>query len=74
MELPNAISHGVSGDPTFGILEILNEITEGTPAKVFLLIGVNNISRNYPDATILKNYESIITYIKTTSPETKLYV
>lgn len=66
-------NRGISGDITFGILERLDEVTEGKPAKVFILIGINDISRNVPDSVILSNYQKIIRRIKTESPKTKIY-
>ncbi len=74
LQLPNARNRGISGDTTFGILERLDEITEGQPSKIFILIGINDISRDYPDALILKNYETIIKRIKKDSPNTKIYI
>jgi len=69
----NARNRGISGDITFGVLERLNEVIEGKPAKVFILIGINDISRNIPDQVILQNYQKMITRIKTGSPATKIY-
>ena len=72
--LPNAKNRGISGDTTFGILERLDEVIEGEPAKVFILIGINDIARNYPDEIIVSNYEKIIDRIKKGSPETKVFI
>ncbi|MDB5229639.1 MAG: sialate O-acetylesterase [Chitinophagaceae bacterium] len=69
----NVRNRGISGDITFGVLERLDEITEGKPAKVFVLIGINDISRNIPDSFILRNYRTIIHRIKKESPLTKIY-
>jgi lysophospholipase L1-like esterase len=66
-------NRGISGDITFGILERLSEITEGKPARVFILIGINDISRNVPDSFIIDNYRKIIQRIKSQSPKTKIY-
>jgi lysophospholipase L1-like esterase len=66
-------NRGISGDISFGILERLNEVTDGKPAKVFILIGINDISRNVPDSFIIENYRKIIQRIKTESPTTKIY-
>lgn len=71
--LSRARNRGISGDITFGVLERLDEVTEGKPAKVFILIGINDISRNIPDAVILQNYQAMITRIKQASPATKIY-
>lgn len=74
LNLPQARNRGISGDVTFGILERLDEVIEGNPAKVFILIGINDISRNIPDSLILANYSQIVTRIKKGSPLTKIFV
>jgi len=73
LQLPQARNRGISGDITFGVLERLDEVTEGKPAKVFILIGINDISRNIPDLVILDNYKKIIHSIKKESPKTRIY-
>jgi lysophospholipase L1-like esterase len=67
-------NRGISGDITFGVLERLDEVTEGKPSKVFILIGINDISRNIPDSMIVTNYRKIIARIKKESPSTKIYL
>jgi lysophospholipase L1-like esterase len=66
-------NRGISGDISFGVLERLDEVTEGKPAKVFILLGINDISRNVPDSFIVSNYQKIIHRIKKESPATKIY-
>jgi lysophospholipase L1-like esterase len=73
LQKSNCLNRGISGDVTFGVLERLDEVTEGKPAKVFILIGINDISRNFPDEVILNNYRRIIRRIKAESPNTKIY-
>lgn len=70
----HARNRGISGDITFGVVERLDEVTEGKPKKIFLLIGINDISRNIPDALILRNYHTIISRIKQETPKTKIYI
>jgi len=70
----NVRNRGISSDITFGVLERLDEVIEGKPAKVFLLIGINDISRNVPEEVILANYKKIVRRIKAGSPKTKIYV
>lgn len=70
----HARNRGISGDITFGVLERLDEVIEGQPAKVFLLIGINDISRNIPDQVILQNYQRMVSRIKKGSPKTKIYL
>jgi lysophospholipase L1-like esterase len=71
--MSNVHNRGISGDITFGVLQRLHEVINGHPAKVFILIGINDISRNIPDSVILENYKKIIERIKTGSPHTKIY-
>lgn len=71
--LKTARNRGISGDITFGVLERLDEVIEGKPAKIFILIGINDISRNVPDSVILDNFKRIIRRIKAASPATRIY-
>lgn len=71
--MENIKNRGISGDITFGILERLDEVINGKPAKVFILIGINDISRNVPDERIIDNYRKIISRIKAGSPASKIY-
>ena len=73
LQMKNARNRGISGDITFGLLQRLDEVTEGKPAKVFILIGINDISRNIPDEVILQNYERIVQGIRSASPRTKIF-
>jgi lysophospholipase L1-like esterase len=70
---PHVRNRGISSDISFGVLERLDEITEGKPSKVFILIGINDISRNVPDSFILRNYRLMIERIREASPKTKIY-
>ncbi|WP_246186104.1 GDSL-type esterase/lipase family protein [Phnomibacter ginsenosidimutans] len=67
-------NRGISGDITYGVLERLDEVTEGKPAKVFILIGINDISRNIPDSLIMKNHRLMVQRIKQASPKTRIYI
>lgn len=64
---------GIPGDITFGVLQRLNELTNVKPAKVFVLIGINDLARKVPDSIILQNYLRIIRGIRAGSPKTKIY-
>lgn len=73
LNLPQAKNRGISGDITFGVLERLQEVINRKPAKVFILIGINDISRNIPDSLILGNYKKMIQRIKEGSKKTQIY-
>ncbi|RZL32040.1 MAG: sialate O-acetylesterase [Pedobacter sp.] len=73
LNLPQAKNRGISGDITFGVLERLQEVIDGKPKKVFILIGINDISRNIPDSLILRNYKLMIDRIRKGSKKTQIY-
>ncbi len=70
----NVKNRGISSDNTFGVLARLEEIVSSKPAKIFIMIGINDISKSTPDAVIISNYKKIITAIKTATPHTKIIV
>lgn len=71
--MTNVRNRGISGDISYGLVQRLDEVVEGRPAKIFILIGINDISRNIPDTLIVMNYKRMIGHIKNTSPQTKIY-
>lgn len=71
---PHAKNRGISGDTTQGVLDRLSTITKGKPAKIFLLIGTNDLSRGKSVDEVAKNVEKIVERVKRESPKTKLYV
>jgi len=73
LNLPNAKNRGISGDITFGVLERLQEVIDRKPSKLFILIGINDISRNIPDSIILRNYKTMIERVGSGSKRTHIY-
>ncbi|WP_316829535.1 GDSL-type esterase/lipase family protein [Pedobacter aquatilis] len=73
LDLPQAKNRGISGDITFGVLERLQEVIDRKPEKLFILIGINDISRNIPDSIILRNYKTIIARVTKGSKRTHIY-
>jgi len=73
LNLPQAKNRGISGDITFGVLERLQDVIDGKPSKIFILIGINDISRNIPDSIILRNYKMMISRIRKGSKKTQIY-
>lgn len=68
------INRGISGDVTFGVINRLDEIVKRQPSKVFLLIGINDLSRKAPDEVILENLFSIVSKIRSGSRNTEVFV
>lgn len=68
------VNRGISGDVTFGVMNRLEEITKRKPSKLFLLIGINDLSRNTPKEIIIENILNIIYRIRASSPKTEIFV
>ncbi|HEY1201813.1 MAG TPA: GDSL-type esterase/lipase family protein, partial [Niastella sp.] len=56
------------------VLNRLNQVIDVKPAKIFLLIGVNDLKRGVPVEYIVRNYDRIAAAIKTALPKTKLHL
>lgn len=67
-------NRGISGDNSFGVLARLPQIVQAKPAKIFLLIGVNDLKREVPTGVIIHNCERMLSMIKAGSPRTRVYV
>jgi len=70
----SVINRGIAGDVTFGVLKRLDDVTRRQPSKLFLLIGINDIGKDIPDAVIADNIRKIIVRVQAESPSTKIYV
>ena len=68
------INRGIGGDITYGVLKRLKDITDRRPSKIFILLGINDIGKDIPDAVIADNYLKIVKEIHTKCPQTKIYV
>lgn len=71
---PKVINRGISGDVVDGVLERLNPIIKGHPKKIFLMIGVNDVSHDLSADSIANACENLIRVIRTESPTTELYM
>ncbi|MEE4177169.1 MAG: GDSL-type esterase/lipase family protein [Bacteroides sp.] len=74
LQNPRVKNRGISGDNTFGVLARLDEVLSSKPAKIFILIGINDIAQNNSPEVILSNYRKIIQRIIRDSPSTSIYV
>ena len=68
------INRGVDGNITSRVIRRLKNVTDHNPAKVFCLLGINDIRKNIPDVIIAENYLKIIGEIHNQCPKTKIYV
>src|SRR6201995_6012855 len=68
------INRGIGGDITYGVLKRLKDVTDRKPSKLFILLGINDIGKDIPDAVIADNYLKIVKEIHAKCPGTKIYV
>ena len=67
-------NRGISGDVCIGVYDRLDAILSGKPAKIFLLIGINDLNRGTSVDTIVSQIGRIARKIKRDSPRTRLYL
>ncbi len=57
-------NRGISGDTSEGVYDRLAPIVKGKPAKIFILIGINDISRDVKVEDIVLNMKRIVKEIQ----------
>ena len=67
-------NRGISGDTSEDVYDRLDPVVKGKPAKIFILIGINDISREIKVENIVMNMRRIVEKIQTESPKTKIYI
>ena len=67
-------NRGIGGDDTDGILGRLDEVVSSSPAKIFLMIGTNDLAYGRSVEYILENYKLILDTIAIKTPDTKVFL
>ncbi|MBD5340488.1 MAG: sialate O-acetylesterase [Bacteroides sp.] len=67
-------NRGIRSDAIPGVMKRLDQVTNGKPRKIFLLIGINDVSHGLTVDKLAERYENLVKAIKEKSPDTKLYV
>lgn len=67
-------NRGISGDNTDGMLSRMHEVIAAQPSKLFLMAGVNDISLQRDNATIIRQMRLLLRQIKAGSPDTQIYL
>ena len=70
----NVRNRGIAGDTTTGVLARLDQITNGQPAQIFLMIGTNDLFGGASQADIVANIIRIIEMVHDASPQTDVFV
>ncbi len=68
------VNRGISGDVTFGVLDRLDDVIRRQPARLFVMIGINDVGKDIPDEVIADNHRKIIEQVQAGSPDTEIYV
>jgi glucosylceramidase len=72
--IKNARNRGISGDTSEGMIDRIYEILPNKPSKIFILIGVNDISRGIHQDTVISNILKLTREVKRLSPETQVFL
>ncbi|MDE6392938.1 MAG: hypothetical protein K2L59_06705 [Muribaculaceae bacterium] len=72
--MDNIKNRGIRSDLITGVEKRIGQITAGSPKKIFLLIGINDISHGHSAETLGKRYERLVRKIREESPKTRLYL
>lgn len=74
LDNPNVKNRGISSDVAMGVYDRLEPIVQGKPAKIFLMIGINDVSHDLSTDSIVGNIAQIVRKIRRDSPATQLYI
>jgi hexosaminidase len=67
-------NRGISGDYSAGVIKRIDEIVKRKPAKIFLMIGVNDLARGISPDSVVKNILLIADYLKAKAPAANFFV
>lgn len=67
-------NRGIRSDIIPGVQKRLEQIVKGHPKKIFLLIGINDVSHGHSVDKLAERYETLVNEIRHRSPETRLYL
>ncbi len=68
------LNRGIGGDTSFGVLQRVGNITFLEPRKLFIMVGINDLSNHITIEQILDNYKTILDIFQKNSPKTEIFV
>lgn len=71
---PDVKNRGISSDVISGVMDRIGQVTDNSPSKIFLLIGINDVSHNHSIAELSSRYEMLVKEIRKRTPQTELYL
>lgn len=66
-------NRGIAGDTTAGVLARAAEVAAHEPARVFLMIGVNDLARGEPVAAVVERYAAVVDALRARAPRAHLH-
>lgn len=72
--MPQVKNRGIRSDVITGVEKRLGQVTGGQPRKIFLLIGINDVSHGHSVDELARRYARLVRRIREESPGTQLYV
>lgn len=73
-DMPEIKNRGIRSDVITGVEKRVSQVTSGHPRKIFLLIGINDVSRGHSATELARRYERLVKRIRSESPQTELYL
>lgn len=67
-------NRGINSDVISGVMERSHQVTRNKPAKIFLLIGINDVSHGLSVETLVSRYEALVEKLRKEAPETRLFI
>lgn len=73
--ISNVRNRGIASDLTYGVLARLGEICYYKPKSVYMLIGINDLSKpDFTPLSVMDSISKIVKTIKRESPATQIYL
>ena len=67
-------NRGIAGDTTEDVLLRLDTVLASYPDKIFIMIGINDLSKRIPIDMVVDNYKQMMEMISEQSPGTEVYI
>lgn len=74
LDMHNIKNRGISSDVISGVKKRLDQVTNGQPKKIFLLIGINDVSHNLSVSELASEYRDLVKQIRKKTPGSTIYI
>jgi lysophospholipase L1-like esterase len=66
------LNQSISGDTSSGLLRRLNLFAEAEPQAIFVMIGINDLTKGITDQQLIDNYLKIVQQLQQNHPDSKI--